>query len=196
MTDARDPRTRRPDGDLMPRRPRTRLMPGISVLVEGNQGPFRQILADGTPRGRTLSQWVKSSLAQRSANAACTNATGLGCDGAQRQRSGQRSAGHGTTARRAPGIALASTPKRLPGLLLSQRCHAARRLRFSTTGTSTRISPVGTHSRSSLLRQHVQVSGTLTLLHYPPVWRPYQGVASASHKRLSTTVVRRGHPPC
>jgi hypothetical protein len=99
----------------MPRRPRTRLMPGISVLVERNRGPLRQILADGTPRGRTLNQWVKSSLAQRSACAACTNATGLYCDGAQRQRSGQRQAGHGTTARGAPGIALDSTPKRLPG---------------------------------------------------------------------------------
>ena len=53
----------RQDGALMPRRPRTRLMPGISVLVEGNQGPFRQILAAGTSRGRTLNQWVKSSLA-------------------------------------------------------------------------------------------------------------------------------------
>jgi hypothetical protein len=33
----------------------------------------------------------------------------------QRQRIGQRQAGHGTTARRAPGIALDSTPMRLPG---------------------------------------------------------------------------------
>jgi hypothetical protein len=60
----------------------------------------------------------------------------------QQHRSGQRQAGHGTTARRAPGIALDSTPMRLPGASAITAMPRRRRRQEITKRYACALSPV------------------------------------------------------